>query len=202
MDPITAMLISGGVSGGTNLIQSLIGLSQAHKSEKAIKNWQPPTYKTPEEYGQILSLLKKRATTSMPGLDQLYANAGAGMAAQNRNIQSYADSPVSALGASSNLYNSYLNQVRNLGTQAALYRAQREAELAKGLEMGANYSDKAYYYNQFYPDQVRMNILADKYRTGTQAMYGGIGGMGQSAMGTMGNIGQYETLKELYPNNG
>jgi len=200
MDPVLlAMLISGGISGATNLIQSLTGKAQAAKAERAISNWQPPTYKRPEEYGQILSLLKQRATSEMPGLSQLYANAGAGMAAQNRAIQSYADSPVSALGASSNLYNSYLNQVRNLGVQAALYKAQREAELAKGLEMGANYGEKEYYYNKFYPDQVRMNLLADRYRAGLQGMYGGLSGLGQTAMGTMGNIAQYGALRGMYP---
>ena len=196
---LAAMGISGGISGLTNLAQILMGRAQAKKAEGQIANWQPPTYNRPGEYGSLMSLLQRRASSQMPGLSQLYANAGAQTAAQNRNIGRYADSPVSALGASTKLYNSYLNNIRNLGVQAAMYRAQREGELARGLQQGANYSDKEYYYNKFYPDQTRMNILADKYRTGLGAMYGGMGGLGQTTMGTAGNIGQYEAYKNMEP---
>ena len=199
MDPVTAMLIAAGISGASQIGQTVMGAIQARKAQKQINAWRPPEYTRPREYSQLMALLGRRATSEMPGLSQMYANIGAYTAAQNRAIQSYADSPVSALGASSSLYSSYLNNIRDLGIRSALYRAQREAELARGLQQGAEYSDKEYYYNKFYPDQVKMNILASRYKAGLGGMYGGISGLGQTAMGTMGNIGQYEAYRLMYP---
>lgn len=175
MDPITiAMLVAAGVKGLVGIGKSVAGGIQANRAKKDLAK-AFPKYSRPEEYNKLLSLYQREAGRGeLPGQDRYEAKISEGTARGVRSAAKYADSPVAAVAASSQLYGQQQSAIRDLGLQYAAFQQRAQQNLAGAYQMGAQYSDKEWWQNVGYPDQVRRNMAAQRFNAGQQNLWGGI----------------------------
>lgn len=174
MDPLTIALIAAGGKALIGGIKSIAGGIQKRKAQKAL-DAETPKYSRPEEYNKILSIFQQQAGLGqLPGQDQIEAKLSSTTARGARAIGKYADNPVAAVAATAGLYGKEQGAIRDLGIQFAEFRNRAQGNLANAYKMGADYSDKEFSYNQWYPDQMRRNMAAQKWNAGQQNLWGGI----------------------------
>ena len=175
MDPITiAMLVAAGVKGAVGLGKSVVGGIQASRAKKDLAK-EFPRYSRPDEYNKLLSLYQREAGRGeLPGQDRYEAKISESTSRGVRSAAKYADSPVAAVAASSQLYGQQQSAIRDLGLQYAAFQQQAQRNLAGAYQMGAQYSDKEWWQNVGYPDQVRRNMAAQRFNAGQQNLWGGI----------------------------
>lgn len=183
MDPITIGLLAVGA------VKAISGAVQKSRANKELKK-DMPKYVRPAEYGKLLSIYEQQAGLGqLPGQEGIEADLSARTARGTRAISKYADSPVAAAALTAGLYNQESQAIRDLGIQFADFKNKNMMALARAYEVGANYSDKEWGHNVFYPDQVRRNQAAQKWNAGQQNLWGGIdmmAGAGVDAFGAGG----------------
>ena len=173
MDPITLALLAA-AKGAIGLGKAIAGGVQKRRAQRELDK-ETPKYSRPEEYEKILGIYQQQAGLSqLPGQDQIEAKLSSTTARGARAIGKYADNPVAAVAATAGLYGKEMGAVRDLGMQFAEFRNRAQGQLAGAYEMGANYSDREFSYNQWYPDQMRRNMAAGKWNAGQQNLWGGI----------------------------
>jgi hypothetical protein len=190
MEPITtALLIGSAVKGAVGLAKGIFGASQASKARKEQKSlWDNrPTYERPEEVNEMLDLYRQSAArTQLPGQDLMEEKIGSATAFGARSAERFAPSSTAALGAVTDLYGREQNAVRDLGIQFAQYKAAQEAQLARGLQVGAQYSDQEFQYNKQQPWDIRMNEASSQRQAGAANFWEGLQGVGSAAMDFVG----------------
>jgi hypothetical protein len=172
MDPITLALIA--VKGAVGIGKAIAGGVQKRRAAKELDK-QTPQYSRPEEYSKILSIFQQQAGLSeLPGQSATEEKLSAATARGTRAIGKYADSSVAAVAASAGLYGKEQGAIRDLGIQFSQFKNRAQSQLADAYKMGADYSDKEFSYNQWYPDQMRRNMAAQKWNGGQQNLWGGL----------------------------
>lgn len=187
MDPITiAMLVAAGVKGLVGIGKSVAGGIQANRAKRDLAK-AFPKYSRPEEYNKLLSLYQREASRGeLPGQDRYEAKISEGTARGVRSAAKYADSPVAAVAASSQLYGQQQSAIRDLGLQYAAFQQQATRNLAGAYQLGGQYSDKEWWQNVGYPDQVRRNMAAQRFNAGQQNLWGGIDMFGGAVTDAIG----------------
>ncbi len=177
MDPISLAIM-----GGLGLTKLITGAVQSARAKKDLAR-EFPKYSRPEEYNKLLSLYQREAGRGeLPGQDRYEAKISEGTARGVRSAAKYADSPVAAVAASSQLYGQQQSAIRDLGLQYAAFQQQANRNLAGALQMGAQYSDKEWWQNVGYPDQVRRNMAAQRFNAGQQNLWGGLDQLGAAGI--------------------
>jgi hypothetical protein len=174
MDPLTIALIAAGGKALIGGIKSIAGGIQKRRAQRELDK-ETPKYSRPEEYEKILSIYQQQAGLGqLPGQDQIEAKLSSTTARGTRAISKYADNPVAAVAATAGLYGKEQGAIRDLGIQFAEFKNRAQDRLAGAYKMGAEYSDKEWSTNVFYPDQVRRNLAAGRFNAGQQSLWGGI----------------------------
>jgi len=162
------------VTAGLGLAKSIIGGVQQRRASKDLEK-EFPKYTRPEEYNKLLSIYQQQAGMGqLPGQDRYEAALSTRTARGVRAAGKMADSSVASVQAAMGLYGQEQQAVRDLGLSYADYQQQAQRNLAGAYQQGAEYSDKEFSYNQWYPDQVRRNMAAQKWNAGNQNLWGGI----------------------------
>jgi hypothetical protein len=179
MDPITIALFAA--KGAIGLGKAVSGGIQKRQAQRELDK-ETPKYSRPEEYEKLLGIFQQQAGLGqLPGQDQIEAKLSSTTARGARAIGKYADNPVAAVAATAGLYGKEQGAIRDLGIQFAEFRNRAQNQLAGAYKMGADYSDKEFSYNQWYPDQMKRNMAAGKWNAGQQNLWGGIDMMGAAA---------------------
>ena len=174
MDPLSIALLAAGGKALIGGIKSIAGGIQKRKAQRELDK-ETPKYSRPAEYDKLLSIFQQQAGLGqLPGQDQIEAKLSANTARGARAISKYASSPVAAVASVSGLYGREQGAIRDLGIQFAEFRNRAQGQLANAYKIGADYSDKEFSYNQWYPDQMRRNMAAQKWNAGRQNLWGGI----------------------------
>jgi len=174
MDPLTISLLAAGGKALIGGIKSIAGGVQKRRAQRELDK-DTPRYSRPEEYEKLLGIFQQQAGLSeLPGQAGIEAKLSSITARGNRAISKYANSSVAAVAASAGLYGKEMGAVRDLGIQFAEFRNRAQNQLAGAYRMGADYSDKEFSYNEFFPDQMRRNMAAGKWNAGQQNLWGGI----------------------------
>jgi len=176
MDPISLALLAGAaiIKGGVGIGKAIAGGIQKRRAQRELDK-ETPKYSRPEEYEKLLGIFQQQASLGqLPGQDQIEAKLSANTARGTRAISKYADNPVAAVAATAGLYGREQGAIRDLGIQFAEFRNRAQGQLANAYKIGADYSDKEFSYNQWYPDQMRRNMAAQKWNAGQQNLWGGI----------------------------
>jgi hypothetical protein len=202
MDPGTMMMIGSAVQQkALNLGKTLFGGWQALRANRDIKKLRQnrPIYETPESATQALGLSRQMAYGEMPGRDYAEQRLGRATAAGVRQTGRMAGSSSAALGAVTDIYGRQLDAERELGYNAALYRAQMMQNYQGQLGQMANYEDQAFNINQWIPYQQRMNELQEQRMSGMQNMWGGMNQGAQTNANMMGTMYQSNALQGMMP---
>lgn len=174
MDPLTIALLAAGGKALIGGIKSIAGGIQKKRAQRELDK-EMPKYSRPAEFDKLLSIFQQQANLSeLPGQDQIEAKLSANTARGTRAISKYADSSVAAVAASAGLYGKEQGAIRDLGIQFAEFKNRAQGQLAGAYKMGAEYSDKEWSYNQWYPDQMRRNVASQRWNAGQQNLWGGI----------------------------
>jgi len=204
MGPLAAMGISAGISGLTNIGQALYGGFQARRARRGLEDLRRnrPIYETPEAATQALGLSRQMAYGEMPGRTYTEERLGRTTAAGVRNIGRMAPSSSAALGAVTDVYGRQLEAERDLGYNAALWRAQMMQNYQAQLGQMAGYQDQAFNLNQWIPYQQQMNELQSQRMVGQQNLWGGIQGLANTASSFMGDVSQLGAMQQMFPQGG
>ncbi len=167
------------VEGG----KAIYGASEAKKGrEEMYGAIDKIKYSRPEEYEQIMSLLQQRTdsvgTRREMAEDRVRQNTAGSIA----GFGQLADSPVGALGGFAQLKARESQTIADLGLQYEGIRDEAMLGEAKGLEMGAGYSDKEQYYNDMYKNMLHANIGASRMGAGQNMLWGGLEGVASTAL--------------------
>jgi hypothetical protein len=184
MDPVTIALLAGtAVKGISSLVKGIKGRKDQKSGEaemnKALANIK---YSRPEEYNQIMGILKQRTgginTRREMAEGAVRRSTSSGIA----GIRQLADSPVAALGAYGGMKEREQNAIADLQLQFEGMRDEAMLGEVKGLQMGADYSDKEQYYNDMYKNMVKANLGASKMEAGRNMAWQGFEGIGAAAL--------------------
>ena len=177
MDPISLAIM-----GGLGLAKLITGAVQTSRAKKDLAK-EFPKYSRPEEYDKLLSLYQREAGRGeLPGQDRYEAKISESTSRGVRSAAKYADSPVAAVAASSQLYGQQQSAIRDLSLQYAAFQQRAQQNLAGAYQMGAQYSDKEWWQNVGYPDQVRRNMAAQRFNAGQQNLWGGLDQLGAAGI--------------------
>ena len=184
---LIASLVGTGAKLGADGVKTHKGKKMMESGEKRMMSeLDQIKYTRPEEYGQIMSLLKGQVS----GLDSRRESAEdrieSRTASSVTGISQLADSPVAALGAYGGLKEKEQQAIADLGLQYEGMKDQATMNVASGLEMGAGYSEKENYYNDMYKRMVKANMGASKMGAGTNMMWGGLDGIESTALDFIG----------------
>jgi hypothetical protein len=184
MDPVTIALLAGtAVKGISSLVKGIKGRKDQKSGEaemnKALANIK---YSRPDEYNQIMGILKQRTgginTRREMAEGAVRRSTSSGIA----GIRQLADSPVAALGAYGGMKEREQNAIADLQLQFEGMRDEAMLGEVKGLQMGADYSDKEQYYNDMYKNMVKANLGASKMEAGRNMAWQGFEGIGAAAL--------------------
>ena len=176
MDPISLALLAGAaiIKGGVGIGKAIAGGVQKRRAQRELDK-ETPKYSRPEEYEKLLGIFQQQAGLGqLPGQDQIEAKLSANTARGTRAISKFADNPVAAVASVSGLYGREQGAIRDLGIQFAEFRNRAQNQLAGAYKMGADYSDKEWGTNTWYPDQVRRNMASQRWNAGQANLWGGI----------------------------
>lgn len=177
MDPISLAIM-----GGLGLTKRITGAVQSSRAKKDLAR-EFPKYSRPEEYNKLLSLYQREAGRGeLPGQDRYEARISESTSRGVRSAAKYADSPVAAVAASSQLYGQQQSAIRDLGLQYAAFQQQATRNLAGAYQLGGQYSDKEWWQNVGYPDQVKRNMAAQRFNIGQQNLWGGLDQLGAAGI--------------------
>jgi hypothetical protein len=184
MDPVTIALLAGtAVKGISSLVKGIKGRKDQKSGEaemnKALANIK---YSRPEEYNQIMGILKQRTGGINTRREMAEGAVRRSTSSGISGIRQLADSPVAALGAYGGLKEREQNAIADLQLQFEGLRDEAMLGEVKGLQMGADYSDKEQYYNDMYKNMVKANLGASKMEAGRNMAWQGFEGIGAAAL--------------------
>lgn len=188
----TLMAIMSLVQLGTGIYQSIKG-SQAGKEEM-------PTYTTPTEATEALTLAKNRAYGDMPGYGQAKSDIEQSAAGNYSRALESAASGSDVLGFLANQGVGTNRALNQLSGQNAAYQDQAKKDLYNALMQKAGYTDKEFQYNKYMPWQQAMDASGVLTEGGMQNIFGALSGFTTNYMGYKQNQQYMGILKDLYGN--
>lgn len=192
---LLAALISGGIKAGTAIAKGIKGRKDRKKGEAQMeKSLEDIKYTKPEEYGQIMNILKQREGTVTSRREAAEENIRDTTASAMTGIRQAADSPVAALTAYTGLKDREMKAIAGVGEVFEEKRDMAQMGVAQGLEAGAGYSEKEQYYNQMYKNMVRANLGASRMMAGQNMAAQGLGQLGAAGLDFAGT----KYLSSLY----
>jgi len=200
--PIGALGIGSLISGGTGLLQGIIGGIQAAKANKKFNKLltNRPQYEIPKEYEEILNQYKTAYASNMPGYSQTLANieqAGA----RSRGAAERGAISSNAYGAQvGDLYQKELDALQNLRMQQEQYKVGQLDKMAGAQSMLGEQKSQQWNINQYVPWQTEVNRWGEKAGTGMQNLFSGIQGMAGAATDYIGTKYYQDLLKGLQNN--
>lgn len=183
---IGALGLGALLSGGSSLLQGIIGGVQASRGNKGFKRSMAnrPEYEIPSEYQDILAKYQQAQAGNMPGYDQLQSNIGqAGARARGAAERGAISS--SAYGSQvGDIYQKELDAIQNLGIQQEQYKTAMMDKVAGAQGQLAQQKSEQWNINKFLPWQTEMNRYGEQKSAGMQNLFGGI----QSGMGAISDF--------------
>lgn len=195
-----ALLVAAAIGAGIGLAKTAFGASRFNKGRKEyeamLKNM--PQYEIPDEYGANVDLAKSAYQSGMPGADiaknMIYSSTASGLS----RAEEASASSIDLLGATTDMYAKEMDALNNLAFQEAQYKAKGlESLMGANLQMGAEKS-KAFEYNKWIPQQMRMNAASSKMGFGQSLMQAGINDMAGSITSYFTEKGKIEELSKIF----
>lgn len=174
MDPLTIALIAAGGKALIGGVKAIAGGIQKRRAQRELDK-EMPKYSRPAEFDKLLSIFQQQAGLSeLPGQAGIEAKLSTNTARGIRAVGKFSDNPVAAVAATAGLYGREQGAIRDLGIQFAEFKNRAQGNLANAYKMGADYSDKEWWQNVSYPDQVRRNTASQRWNGGQQNLWSGI----------------------------
>ena len=194
MDPLTLMLIGGGVKAASGLVQTWIGHRQRKKALEGLDNLKDPQMEMPEGIEELIHLARVRAGREMPGMDRARDEFGArtsrGLDAVTRAARTSGD----IMSATGDLYAEEMRNVRQLAVAGEDYTAAREGELMGALRTKGQVEQQMFNINEMMPFQRKLNQYLSDAQVGGQNIAHGVG----TAVGSIGDVmSNYARIKML-----
>ena len=195
-----SLLAGALISGGSALLQGIIGGIQASRANKQFKRLSAnrPQYEIPKEYESILGMYKTAMAGNAPGYSQSLANMEQAGARARGAAERGAISSVSYGSQVSDIYQKELDAIQNLGVQQEQWKASQMQNVAGAQAAMGEQKAQQWNVNQYVPWQTEMNRLGEQKATGMQNLFQGI----QSGLGGISDLlgTKYYTsvLKGLY----
>jgi hypothetical protein len=195
-----SLLAGALISGGSALLQGIIGGIQASRANKQFKRLSAnrPQYEIPKEYESILGMYKTAMAGNAPGYSQSLANMEQAGARARGAAERGAISSVSYGSQVSDIYQKELDAIQNLGVQQEQWKASQMQNVAGAQAAMGEQKAQQWNVNQYVPWQTEMNRLGEQRATGMQNLFQGI----QSGLGgitdLIGTKYYTDAMKGLY----
>jgi len=199
-----SLLAGALISGGSALLQGIIGGIQASRANKQFKRLSAnrPQYEIPKEYESILGMYKTAMAGNAPGYSQSLANMEQAGARARGAAERGAISSVSYGSQVSDIYQKELDAIQNLGVQQEQWKASQMQNVAGAQAAMGEQKAQQWNVNQYVPWQTEMNRLGEQRATGMQNLFQGI----QSGLGSitdlLGTSYYTKSLQGLYGQGG
>lgn len=176
-----SLLAGALISGGSALLQSIIGGVQAARANKQFNrlNANRPQYQIPKEYENILGMYKTAMASNAPGYDQILANIGQAGARARGAAERGAISSTAYGSQVSDIYQKELDAIQNLGMKQEEWKASQMQNVAGAQAAIGEQKAQQWNVTQYVPWQTEMNRLGEQRATGMQNLFQGI----QSGLG-------------------
>ena len=199
-----SLLAGALISGGSALLQGIIGGIQASRANKQFKRLSAnrPQYEIPKEYESILGMYKTAMAGNAPGYSQSLANMEQAGARARGAAERGAISSVSYGSQVGDIYQKELDAIQNLGVQQEQWKASQMQNVAGAQAAMGEQKAQQWNVNQYVPWQTEMNRLGEQRATGMQNLFQGI----QSGLGSitdlLGTSYYTKSLQGLYGQGG
>jgi hypothetical protein len=199
-----SLLAGALISGGSALLQGIIGGIQASRANKQFKRLSAnrPQYEIPKEYESILGMYKTAMAGNAPGYSQSLANMEQAGARARGAAERGAISSVSYGSQVSDIYQKELDAIQNLGVQQEQWKASQMQNVAGAQAAMGEQKAQQWNVNQYVPWQTEMNRYGEQRATGMQNLFQGI----QSGLGSitdlLGTSYYTKSLQGLYGQGG
>lgn len=179
--------LGGAISAGSSILGGISGLLQKSKGKKMLRNAIDPGYKIPKEYEQNLAQAENMARTGLPSEQYNLATT---------NIQRGTQGALRQLGRMNNPFAGISSAQRNqndaLANLDASNAAARRQNILQAMgarrELAGQRLAQQQYSQQRYADTVNQaNAL--------------MGAGSQNIAGSLGSLGQFGMMQNLYGNN-
>ena len=181
-----SLLAGALISGGSALLQGIIGGIQASRANKQFKRLSAnrPQYEIPKEYESILGMYKTAMAGNAPGYSQSLANMEQAGARARGAAERGAISSVSYGSQVSDIYQKELDAIQNLGVQQEQWKASQMQNVAGAQAAMGEQKAQQWNVNQYVPWQTEMNRYGEQRATGMQNLFQGI----QSGLGSITDL--------------
>jgi len=200
---MSALLAGALLSGGSALLQGIVGGVQAARGRKGFERTlgAQPQYEIPQEYENILSRYKQSYAGNMPGYDQMLSQTGQAGARARGAAERGAISSTAYGSQVGDIYQKELDAIQGLGIKQAEYKQAQLAGLSQAEGQLGQQKSAQWEMNKYMPWQTEMNRYGEMQKGGVENIFKGI----QSGVGTMtdflGTKYAVSELKKLYPKN-
>jgi len=176
-------IVSSVIEAGVDVGKTIYGAHQFSKGRKEMEAAiEDIKYSRPGEYAEIMRLLTNRTRGIGSRRESIEDRIRTTTASAIPGVSQLADSPVAALTAFSGVKQREQQAIADLGIQFEGIRDEAILGEVKGLEMGAGFSEKEQYWNDMYKNMIRANMGASRMGAGTNMMWGGMEGLGATAL--------------------
>lgn len=168
---------AGVAEGFTGIGMAWGGAEMTEKAQKEInKQWDLyPTYEIPTSIVTATDLMRQRAQQGLPGEELIAANLQAQTAQGVSASREAATSAADLLGATTNLYGTQTQAMRDLQIASARQKSLNQQQYAQALNTMAQYEEQAFKYNEYIPWGIRMNELQANKQAGMDLVTEGWG---------------------------
>ena len=181
MEPFSAIALGSVILSGA---KAGMGLGQLLTNKRPER----PTYETPDEIGGILDIAKRRAGSSMPGIDTMKGDVGTATA------EAFTMGKQTGRFDIGSMFEHNVKGMRDINLMDAQFKLGAEDQLKQAMGLVASYKDKEFEYNEAgkYDDE-----LADffaKRQSGVENLFGGFQGMMDTGM----SYAQFSQMEGLW----
>ncbi len=181
------------IQGGLGLIKAITGGAQMSRARMPASI----RYDIPSGVTDFLTQTGMLARKGMPGEDIARERIGGQVAGAIGDVGRSADSAVSALGATTDIYTRSMDAVRDLAVRSAEFRRRAQEQEVQSNLVQADYQDKAWEYNVNMPYQRQMNEYWGKKQAGMSNLWGGLDTMGSAAVSGYSGWQQRQGMQSL-----
>jgi len=194
-----------GIAANTalGLTKGVLGIFQAAKASKGLRNLQQPQYQTPESLTQMGNLARQMASaTEMPGQRQVEDKLGQTQAEGVSNAMKFATSALAGQNAAENLASKKMQAIQDLGGMFAEYKSKRQQDLMNVMGQEAQDQQTKWNLNEYQPYQIKKNELTDQRQQGWNNMFGGVDSALSGITNLAGTNDYLKVLKGMQPQFG
>ena len=187
------MIPAAAIQAGIGILQTGVGMIQAHRAQKQLEKLQTPTYQANAGILDYYNKALSRYQTN-PYDSQAYKTQAQNIGRSTAQGLSALGDRRSALAGVSVLARGQNDALLNAGALAEGRRDHAFAQLGQAAGMKAGEDRMAFQVNQMMPYEKKYNLLAMKASGGNQVANAGL----QNIMGGLQGASQYEMAKEIY----